>query len=96
MTPPQYLIFTHRPNEDYLQFLDKTVTFPQFYLKKFINYGDFYMGAFLNNVELLTHQYPLIEIKKDERLEIKLRQSNYFLEANILSLNLLHKIGEIK
>ena len=96
MTPPQYLILTHRPNEDYLQFLDKTVTFPQFYLKKFINYGDFYMGVFLNNVELLTHQYPLIEIKKDEKLEIKLRQTNYFLEANLLSLNLLNKIGEIK
>ena len=96
MTPPQNFIFTHRPNEDYLQFLDKTLTFAQFYSKKFINYGDFYMGAFLNNVELLSHQYPLIEIKKDEKLEIKLRQNNFFLEGELLSVNLLQKIGEIK
>ena len=96
MTPPQYLICTHRPNKDYLQFLDKTLTFSQFYSKKHVNYGDFYMGVFLNNVELLSHKYPIIEIKKNEKLEIKLRQKGNILEGDLYSSNLLNKVGEIK
>ena len=96
MTPPQYLILTHRPIEDYLQFLDKTLTYSQFYYKKLINYGDFYMGVYLNDVELLSHKYPLIEIKKNETLNIKLRQIDYILEADLYSINLLNKVGEVK
>ena len=96
MPPPQYLIITHRPMEDYLQFLDKTITFSQFYYKKLINYGDFYMGVYLNDVELLSHKYPIIEIKKNDRLEIKIRQIGSVLEADLYSINLLNKVGEIK
>lgn len=96
MTPPQYLINTHRPIEDYFQFLDKTLTFPQFFYKKLINYGDFYMGVYLNGVELLSHIYPTIEIKKNEHLEIKLRQRGYVLEGDLYSTNLLNKVGEVK
>ena len=96
LTPPEYFINTHRPNEDYLQFLDKTITFPQFYYKKFNNYGDFYKGVFLYGVELLSHKYPNIEIKRNENLEIKLRQIGYIIEAELFNLDLLNKVGEIK
>ena len=96
MTPPQYLILTHRPIKDYLQFLDKTITYSQFYYKKLINYGDFYMGVYLNEVELLSHKYPFIEIKKNETLLIKLRQIGYLLEGDLYSINLLNKVGEVK
>ena len=96
LTPPQYLIYTHWPNVDYLQFLEKTLTFSQFNSKKFINFGDFYMGAFLNNVELLSHKYPIIEIIKNENIEIKLRQKDYILQGDLYSLNLLNKVGEVK
>ena len=96
LTPPQYLITTHRPIEDYFQFLDKTLTFSQFYYKKFANYGEFYMGVFLNGVELLTHKYPVIEIKKNEKLEIKIRQIGHILEGDLYNLALLNKVGEIK
>ena len=96
LTPPEYLIKTHRPIVDYLQFLDKTLTFSQFYSKKYVNYGDFYMGVFLNGVELLSHKYPIIEINKNERLEIKIRQLGYVLEGDLYNSNLLNKVGEIK
>jgi len=96
LTPPEYLIYTHWPNEDYLQFLEKTLTFSQFSSKKFINFGDFYMGAFLNNVELLSHKHPIIEIIRNENLEIKLRQKDYILQGDLYSLNLLNKVGEVK
>ena len=96
LTPPEYFITTHRPNEDYLQFLNKTITFPQFYYKKIINYGEFYKGVFLYGVELLSHKYPNIEIKKNEKLEVKLRLVGYVMEAELFSLNLLNKVGEIK
>ena len=96
MTPPEYLISTHRPMEDRWQFLKKTVTFPQFYFKKLINYGEFYHGVTHNSVELLSHKYPFIEINKNEKLEIKLRLRDHILEAELYTTNLLNKVGEIK
>ena len=96
MTPPQYLIYTHRPKIDYLQLLDKTLTFSQFISKKFIDYGDFYMGVFLNNVKLISHKYPYIEIKKGENLEIKIFQNKHVFEGELLSVNLLNKAGDVK
>ena len=96
LTPPEYFILTHRPNEDFLQFLEKTVTFPQFYYKKYISYGDFYKGVFLHGVELLSHKYPNIEIKKNEKLEVRLRQIGYVMEAELYNSEFLNKVGEIK
>ena len=97
LTPPQYLIYTHRPKKDYMQFLEKTLSFSQFLSKSLIDYGDFYMGVFYNNVELLTHQYPLIEINKGETLEIKIRQKNCILEGELFYVNnLLNRAGDVK
>lgn len=96
MTPPQYLIVTHRPKEDDWQFMEKTLTFSQFYFKKIINYGDFYMGVFQNGVELLSHRSPLIEIKNTESLKVKLRLIGSVLEGELYNNNLGNKVGEIK
>ena len=96
MTPPEYLISTHRPIEDRWQFLKKTVTFSQFFYKRLINYGEFYHGVIQNGVELLSHKYPFIEIKKNEKLDIKLRLIDHILEGELYTPNLLNKIGEIK
>ena len=96
MTPPEYLISTHRPIEDRWQFLKKTVTFPQFYYKKLIHFGDFYYGVSLYDIELLTHKYPYIEVNKNDKLEIKLRLREFILEGELYTPNLLSRIGEIK
>ena len=96
MTPPQYLIVTHRPKEDDWQFMEKTVTFSQFFFKKIINYGDFYMGVFQNGVELLSHSSPLIEIKNTDHLKVKLRLIGSVLEGELYNVNSTIKVGEIK
>ena len=96
MTPPEYLISTHRPIEDRWQFLKKTVTFQQFFYKKMVNYGEFYNGVLQNDVELLSHKLPTIEINKNEKLEIKIRIHDRVLEADLYTPNLLNKVGETK
>ena len=96
MPPPEYFISTHRPTEDRWQFLDKTVTFQQFFYKKMVNFGDFYNGVMQNGVELLSHKYPLIEITKNDKLEIKLRLNEHILEGELYTPNLLNKVGEIR
>ena len=96
MTPPEYLISTHRPIEDRWQFLKKTVTFQQFFYKKMVNYGEFYNGVLQNGVELLSHKLPTIEINKNEKLEIKIRIHDRVLEADLYTPNLLNKVGETK
>ena len=96
MPPPEYFISTHRPMEDRWQFLQKTLTFQQFYYKRLVNYGEFYDGVIHYGVELLSHKYPLIEIKKNEKLEIKLRLIDHVLEGELYTPNLLNKVGEIK
>jgi len=96
MTPPEFLISTHRPIEDRWQFLEKTFIFEQFYYKKLINYGEFYHGIISNNVELITHKYPYIEINKNEKIVIKLKLIERILEGELYTTNLLNKIGEIK
>ena len=96
MTPPEFLISTHRPIEDRWQFLEKTFIFEQFYYKKLINYGEFYHGIISNNVELITHKYPYIEINKNEKIVIKLKLIERILEGELYTTNLLNKICEIK
>ena len=96
MPPPDYFISTHRPLDDRWQFLQKTVTFQQFYYKRMVNFGEFYNGVIQYGVELLSHKYPLIEIKKNEKLEIKIRLNGHILEGELYTPNLLNKVGEIK
>ena len=96
MTPPEFLISTHRPLEDRWQFLDKTLIFEQFYNRKLINYGEFYRCVVNNNIELISHKYPCIEINKNEKLEIKIRLVDHILEGELYTTNLLNKIGEIR
>ena len=62
MPLPKYLIMTHRPKEDNWQFVDKICTYNQFISKNYPDISQFYRGACQYNVELLTHEYPIIEI----------------------------------
>ena len=96
MTPPELLISTHRPIDDDWQFLYKTLSFKEFYNKKLINYGDFYNNAYKYNLTLLTHKNPFILISDKENLKIKLRISDYLIEANLFYSFGNIKIGEVK
>ena len=96
MCLPEYFISTHRPVEDLWQFLKKTITFEQFFYRRLINFGEFYNGVMKSGVELLSHKYPLIETKKNEKLQIKLKLNGHVLEGELYMPNFLNKVGEIK
>ena len=83
MTLPQYLIMTHRPNEDLWQFTEKTLTLKQFLNRKFDDYSRFYKGIFQNEIEFLSHSNPLIKITSKDILVIKLRLRNSLLGAEL-------------
>ena len=96
MIPPEYLISTHRPIDDDWQFINKTLSFKQFYNKRIINYGDFYINVYKYNVKLLTHKNPFILITTKDKLKIKIKIDSHVIEANLFYSNVGTKIGEVK
>ena len=96
MIPPEYLIATHRPIDDNWQFIDKIISFKQFYNKRLINYGDFYINAFKYNVKLLTHKNPFILITTKDKLKIKIKILGHVIEANLFYFFGGTKIAEVK
>ena len=96
MPLPKYFIMTHRPNEDNWQFVDKTYTYNQFINKNSLDISQFYRGAYQYNVELLTHEYPIIEINSKENLVIKLRLKKSVLQSDLYDINGKNKIGDVK
>ena len=96
MPLPSNLILTHRPSEDNWQFVDKTVTISQFMNKNYPDISQFYKGVYHYNVELLTHDYPIIEINSKQNLVIKLRLKKFVLESDLYDITGKKKIGEVK
>ena len=95
MPLPKYLIMTHRPTEDNWQFVDKTLTPNQFINKNYPDISQFYRGVYQYNVELLTHDYPIIEINSKQNLVIKLRLNKAVLQSDLYDIT-GKKIADIK
>ena len=96
MPLPKYLIMTHRPSEDNWQFTDKTITYIQFINKNSPDIAQFYHGVYQYSVELLTHEYPIIEINSKQNLIIKLRLKKSVLQSDLYDINGKNKIADIK
>ena len=96
MTPPNYLILTHRPSEDIWQFTEKTFTMAQFLTKKYNDVAQFYRGVYQYDIELLSHENPIIKITDKEPLKIKLRIKNAILQSELYNLITKEKIKELK
>ena len=96
MPLPKYLIMTHRPKEDNWQFVDKICTYNQFISKNNPDISQFYRGAYQYNVELLTHEYPIIEINNKQDLLIKLRLKKSVLQSDLYDISGKNKIGDVK
>ena len=96
MPLPKYLIMTHRPTEDNWQFVDKTMTSSQFMNKNNPDISQFYRGVYQYNVELLTHDYPIIEINSKQNLVIKLRLKKSVLQSDLYDVNGKNKIADVK
>ena len=96
MPLPKYLIMTHRPSEDNWQFVDKTITYNQFINKNYPDIAQFYRGAYQYDVELFTHEYPIIDINSKQNLSIKLRLKKAVLQSDLYDINGKNKIADIK
>ena len=96
MPLPKYLIMTHRPTEDNWQFVDKTITYNQFVNKNYPDIAQFYRGVYQYSVELLTHDYPIIDITSKQNLVIKLRLKKSVLQSDLYDITGKNKIGDIK
>ena len=96
MTPPKYLIISHRPTEDLWQFNEKTYSFKQFMRKSYNDISPFYRGVFEHNIEFITHNIPIIKITNQENLIIKLRLKDYILGGDLYNQNGIDKLSEIK
>ena len=96
MPLPKFLIMTHRPLEDNWQFVDKTVTSSQFINKTSPDIAQFYRGIYQYSVELLTHNYPIIEINSKQNLIIKLRLKKSVLQSDLYDAIGKNKIADVK
>ena len=96
MPLPKHLIMSHRPKEDNWQFVDKICTYNQFISKNCPDISQFYRGAYQYNVELLTHEYPIIEINSKQNLLIKLRLNKSVLQSDLYDINGKNKIADVK
>ena len=96
MVLPELFINTHRPIDDDWQFIDKIISFKQFYYKRLINYGDFYRNAYKYDVKLITHKSPYISITTKDSLKIKLKILDHVIEANLFNSAGTPKITEVK
>ena len=96
MPEPNYLIYSHFPNNDDWQLSDKIWTFKQFLQKKIINYAKFLKGVVKYDVELLSHNDPFIYANLKEKLFIKLRIQNFVIDGNLYNAIDGHKLGEVK
>ena len=95
LTPPEYLIITHRPNEDEWQMNEKTITEKQYYKRRLIDVGAFYQKVYEYNIKLLSHDFPSITISNNE-LIIKIHVLHTVVQSELFYSNGKDKITDVK
>ena len=97
LTPPEFMIMSHRPKDDEWQLTRKTCTEAQFTSKRFIDYGKFYQQVYEHDMTLLTHDHPIITHPSPLKpLVIKLQVQNIVLQCELYASNGKDKIQEVK
>ena len=95
LTPPEYLIITHRPINDIWQMTDKIIPENQFSNKSNINMGDFYKQVYEHSLDLITHKFPIIKCP-DRKLKLQIGIKDVGIQAFLYFLNYKTKSTEIK
>lgn len=95
ITPPEYLIVTHRVDDDDWQMNTKTMTEKQYYSKRCFDIGAFYQKVYEHNVKLLSHDYPVITVSNNE-LIIKINILHAVIQSDLYYSNGKDKIAEVK
>lgn len=96
MTPPEYLIDSHRPEDDDWQMNPKTVTLKQFSLRSNLHLAEFYQKVYEKDMTLVSHEFPVIHSPDLTSLVIQLIIPQTVLLANLYYANVKAKICELK
>lgn len=97
LTPPDTLIETHRPIDDLWQLSTKIIPSNQFSAKKEILFGDFYKQVYDYNINLVSHDFPIIHFDYcNKPLNIKLGLKEMAIQANLYFHNFRNKISDVK
>ena len=94
MTPPNLLIESHLPFDDFNQLTLKTIPNNFFIQRRNLKLNDFYKNVYKYKIELLTHVFPVIHSSKN--LIIKLKLEKMLIQANLFNFNFKYKISEVK
>ena len=94
LTPPDYLIESHRPIDDLWQLTTKIIPTNQFSNKKDNFGGEFYQQVYEHNINLVTHKFPVIHC--DGPINIQIGVKEMAIQAFLFYSNFKTKAGDVK
>ena len=97
LTLPDILIESHYPSDEIWQSTTKIIPINQFSAKREILFGDFYKQVYEHNINLASHEFPIIHFDYcNKPLIIKLGLKEMAIQSNLYLHNFRNKISDIK
>ena len=97
LTLPDILIESHRPIDEMWQLTTKIIPLNQFSAKREILFGDFYKQVFEHNINLVSHEFPIIHFNYcNKPLIIQLGLKEMAIQSNLYLHNFRNKISDVK
>ena len=97
LTLPDILIETHYPSDEIWQLSTKIIPMNQFSSKKEILFGEFYKQVYEHNIQLVSHEFPIIHHNYcNKPLVIQIGVKEMAIQSNLYLHNFRNKISDIK
>ena len=97
LTLPDILIETHYPSDEIWQLTTKIIPMNQFGSKKEILFGEFYKQVYEHNIQLVSHEFPVIHYNHcNKPLIIQIGVKEMAIQSNLYLHNFRNKISDIK
>ena len=97
LTLPDILIETHYPSDEIWQLTTKIIPINQFSAKKEILFGEFYKQVYEHNIQLVSHEFPIIHHNYSNKpLIIQIGVKEMAIQSNLYKHNFRNKISDIK
>ncbi|MCQ2816707.1 MAG: hypothetical protein MJ252_05500 [archaeon] len=95
LTPPEYLAYSHKPYEDNWELTEKMIIDKEFANRKNLYLGIFYQKVYLHDIELVSHEFPIIN-SLTKNLVVKIGIQDQLIQASLLLPNMKTKLSEVK
>ncbi len=97
LTLPDILIETHYPSDEIWQLTTKIIPMNQFGSKKEILFGEFYKQVYEHNIQLVSHEFPVIHYNHcNKPLIIQIGVKEMAIQSNLYLHNFRNKVSDIK